>query len=72
VEMYESGPSRTAGKAVLGRSTGSGTGIAAGAIENRRDVSRNSGRKAAQQHLRRRVQRFGRKAALACSTIVVE
>ncbi len=39
----------------------------AGAIESRRDVARISGRKAA-QHLRRRVQRSGREAALACST----
>ncbi|MBM7491933.1 hypothetical protein JOD64_003155 [Micromonospora luteifusca] len=44
-----------------------GTGIAAGAIESRWDVARISDRKAA-QHLRRRVQRSGRKAALACST----
>lgn len=67
VKVSESGPSWTAGKTVLGRSTDPGTGTAAGAIEKRRDVARISGRKAA-QHLRRRVQRSGRKAALACST----
>lgn len=42
-------------------------GIAAGSIESRRDVARISGRTAA-RHLRSRVQRSGRKAALACST----
>lgn len=41
-------------------------GISAGGIESRRGVARISGRKAA-RHLRRRVQRSGRKAALACS-----
>ncbi|SCE76289.1 hypothetical protein GA0070561_1450 [Micromonospora saelicesensis] len=43
------------------------TGVASGAIESRRDVARIGGRKAA-RHLRSRVQRSGRKAALACST----
>ncbi|RGC70300.1 hypothetical protein C5N14_07740 [Micromonospora sp. MW-13] len=67
VEGNEPGPSWTAGKAVLDHSADSGAGTAAGAIESRRDVARISGRKAA-QHLRGRVQRSGRKAALACST----
>lgn len=39
----------------------------AGVIENWRDVARISGKKAA-RHLRSRVQRSGRTAALACST----
>lgn len=41
--------------------------MAAGVIESRRDMARISGRKAA-RHLQSRVQRSGRKAALACST----
>ena len=67
VEVSESGPSWTAGKTVLGRSADSEDRH--GGRRDREPAGRGPHqRHKTAQHLRGRVQRSGRKAALACST----